>query len=75
MRIDAPANKAKYSKKKNLFLRGDFTPFMTKSFQIQDHFFPLLFPKDSEKQKSFYIGFWEVGAQRLLNGVNKGKNR
>ena len=49
-------------------------PFMSKSFQIGDHFFPLLFPKDSENFKSFDIGFWEVGAQRRLNGVNKWEN-
>ena len=36
-----PAIKAKFAKKK-LFLRGDFTPFMNKSFQIWDHFFPRL---------------------------------
>ena len=25
--------------------RGDFTPFMSKSFQIWNHFFPILFPR------------------------------
>ena len=58
---------------KNFFRRGDFTPFMSKSFQIWDHFFPLLFPKDSENLKSLDIGLWEVGAKRRLNGVNKWK--
>ena len=43
------------------------------SFQIWDHFFPLLFPKDSENLKSLDIGLWEVRAKRRLNGVNKWK--
>ena len=29
-----PASKAKLAKKKTCFLRGDFTPFMSKRFQI-----------------------------------------
>ena len=44
------------SPKKNLFLRGDFTPFISKSFHIWDYFFILLFPKDSENLKSLDIG-------------------
>ena len=38
----------------------NFTPFMSKSFQIWDHFFPLLFPKDSENLKfvDIYFGKW-----------------
>ena len=39
--------------RKKLFCRSNVTPFMSKSFQIWDHFFPSLFPKDSEYQ-SFY---------------------
>ena len=50
-----PASKAKFTKK-NFFLRGDCTPFMGKSFQIWDHLFPLLFPKDYEYLKSLDIG-------------------
>ena len=42
---------------------------MSNSFQIGDHFFSLLFPKDSENLKSLDIGLWEVGAKRRLNGV------
>ena len=56
---------------KNFFRRGDFTPFMRKSFQIGDPFFPLLFPKDSENLKSWDIGLQEVGTKRHLNGENK----
>ena len=59
---------------KNFLCRGDFTPIMSKSFQIWDHFFSLLFPKDSENLKSLDIGLREVGAKRRLNGVNKWKN-
>ena len=36
-----------------------------------DHFFPLLFPKDSESLKIFDIRLWEVGAKRQLNGTSK----
>ena len=54
---------------KTFFCRGDFTPFLSKSFQIWDQFLPLLFPKDFENLKSLDTGFWEVRAKRLLNGV------
>ena len=33
-------------------MRGDFTPFISKSFQIWDHFFPLLFPNNSKSLKN-----------------------
>ena len=36
-----------------------------------DHFFPLLFPKDSESVKIFDIQLREVGAKRPLNGTSK----
>ena len=36
-----------------------------------DHFFPLLFAKDSESLKIFDIQLWEVGTKRLLNGTSK----
>ena len=38
-----------------------------------DHFFPLLFPKDSESLKILDIGLWKVGAKRPLNGTSKVK--
>ena len=44
---------------------------MSKSIQIWDHFFSLVFPKDSENLKSLDIGLREVGATRRLNEVNK----
>ena len=47
-------NKYKLAKK-NFVLRSDFTPFMSKSFQIWDHFFALLLLKDSEYLKSLDI--------------------
>ena len=52
---------------------GNFTPFISKSFQIQDNFFTFLFSTDSENFKSFDIGLWEVGTKRHLNRVNKSK--
>ena len=38
-----------------------------------DHFFPLLFPKNSESLKLFDIRLREVGAKRPLNGTSKVK--
>ena len=46
-----------------------FYTFLSKSFQIRDHFFPLLFPRDSENLKTLDIGLREVGAKRPVNGV------
>ena len=43
--------KAKSAKKKLFFLRGNLRPLPNKNFQMLDHFFPLLFPKDSESLK------------------------
>ena len=43
------------------FCYGDCTPFMSKSCQMWDHFFPLLFPKDSKNQKFLDIRLQEVG--------------
>ena len=53
----------------NLFCPGNFTPFMREIFQIWEHFFPLLFPKDSEKLNGLDIGRQEAGAKRPVNGV------
>ena len=61
--------KKKICKKKNFFCHGNFTPFISKSCQIWDHFFPLLLPKDSKNLKRLDIGLWGVGAKRLLSGV------
>ena len=57
--------------KNYFFLRGDFTPFISKSFQIGNHFLPLLFPNDSKSLKSLNIRLREVGATRHLNGTLK----
>ena len=38
-----------------------------------DHFFLLLFPKDSESLKILDIRLREVGAKRPLNGISKVK--
>ena len=56
-------------KKKKIILGGNLTLFMSKSFQIWDHFFPLLFTKDSENLKSLDIGLWKVGVKRPVNRV------
>ena len=59
--------------KKNFFFfsRCDFRPLPNKNVQMLDHFFPLLFPKDSESQKILDIRLQEVGAKRHLNGTSK----
>ena len=57
--------------KKKLFLRGDFRPFSNENVQMLDHFFSLLFPKDSESLKILDIRLREVGAKRPLNGTSK----
>ena len=48
-----------------IFLRADFTPFIHKSFQIWEPFFPLLFPKDSKNLKSLNNKLREVGAKNV----------
>ena len=55
--------KAKSAKKKTFFLRGDFRPLRNKNFQMLDHFFPLLFPKDSESLKILDIRLREEEAK------------
>ena len=57
--------------KKNFFLRGNFRQFSNKNVYIWDHFFPLLFPKDSESLNILDIRHQEVGAKRPLNGTSK----
>ena len=56
-------------------MHGNFTPFMSKSFQIWDHLFHLIFPNNSENLKSLDIGRQAVGAKRRLNKVNKWRRR
>ena len=62
LRQNLPQNK--------LFLRSNFTPFISKSFQISDPFFLFLFPKDSKSLKTLDIQLWEVGKKRRLNGTS-----
>ena len=60
-------NQGKISKKKkNYFLRCDFRPLPNKNVQMLDHFFSLLFPKDSESLKILDIRLREVGSKRPL---------
>ena len=54
------------SAKKNFFLRRDFRPLPNKNVQMLDHFFLLIFPKDSESLKILDIQLQEVGAKRPL---------
>ena len=67
-------SRAKFAQKP-FFLRGDFSPFFSESFQIWDHFFPLLFPKDSKSLKTLDIRLLEVGTKRCLNGTSKANRR
>ena len=57
--------------KNNLSLCDNFTPFISKSFQIWDHFFALFFPNDSEFLNNLDIQLSEVGAKGRLNGTSK----
>ena len=68
-------SKAKLTQKQKKKLRGDLTPFISKSFQIWDHFFPLPFPKESESLKMLDIQLQEVGAKTHLNGTSKVNRR
>ena len=63
--------KAKSAKKQKKNLRRNFRPLPNKNVPIWDHFFPLLFPKDSECLKIFDIQIGEVGAKRRLNSTLK----
>ena len=77
MRIVAPmpqeGGPRQNQQKKNFFLRGDLRPLPNKNVQMLDHFFPFLFPKDSESLKILDIRLPEVGAKRPLNGTSKVK--
>ena len=65
--------KSEKSEEKNFLLRGNFRQFSNKNVHIWDHFFPLLFPKDSKSLKILDIRLREVGAKRPLNGTSKVK--
>ena len=54
-------------KKTNFFLRGDFRPLPNKNVQFWNHFFPELFPKDSESLKILDIRLREVGANIYIS--------
>ena len=65
-------SKVKKLEKKTFFLRGDFRQFSKKNVHIWDHFFPSLFPKNSQSLKILDIRLREVGAKRQFK---KTKNR
>ena len=50
---------------------GDFRQLLNKNVKMLDHFFPFLFPKNSESLKIFDIRLREVGAKITLNGTSK----
>ena len=54
----------------NFFCRANFTPFMSNSFQIWDHFFPFLSPKDSENPKVCTLDFRKWG-QKIVKMSDK----
>ena len=66
-------SKVKKVREKNFFLRSDFRHFSNKKFHIWDHFFLLLFPKDSKSLQILDIRLREVGAKRPLNSTSKVK--
>ena len=64
--------KKKKSIKKTFFLRrSHFTPFLSKKVHTWDHFFPLLFPKDSKYLKVWTLDLGKMGEERPFTGVNK----
>ena len=64
---------SKSAQKPTFFWAATLHPLLVKVFLIWDHFFPLLFPKDSKNLKILDIGLREVGTKRRLNRVNKQK--
>ena len=69
--LNGTSKTVKKVREKNYFLRGDFRQFSNKNVHIWDHFFSLLFPKDSESLTILDIQLREVGAKRRLNGTSK----
>ena len=51
---------------KNFISRCGFRQLLNKNFQIWDHLFPLLFPKDSQSLKILDIWLREVGQKDVL---------
>ena len=69
------SKKSEWSGEKKTFLWRNFWQFSNKNVHIWDHFFLLLFPKDSESVKILDIQLREVGAKRPLNGTSKVNRR
>ena len=55
-------------------LCGDFTPFIILFFKFWDHFFSLLFPKESESLKILDIQHWEVGGKKTFKHYLKSEH-
>ena len=58
-------SKAKFAQKQIFLLRGNFTPYIG-SFPIWDHFFPLLFPKNSKSLKDLDTWLQEGGGKKMF---------
>ena len=60
---------------KIFFRRSDFPSFMSKSFQILDHVFPLLFPKDSVSLIFFKHWTFASGDKNTVKKSEKHQNQ
>ena len=66
----------KSEEEKTFFYAAILDHFPKKNVQFWDHFFPELFPKDSESLKILDIRLWEVGANIYISAyMRKGTNR
>ena len=64
----------KWRRKKSIkpfFCRGNFAPFMNKSFQIWGHFFVLLFPNTFKNLKSLDMWLQEGGGKKTVKWSEK----
>ena len=64
--VYSSTDKTNQGNKNCFFLRGDLTPFMSKKFQICDHFFFILSFKDSENKKKSGHYTLGSGGKRML---------
>ena len=69
--LDRCGEKQQYQKillnlPKYFFLRINYTPFMSQSFQIWDHFFSLLFPQGLQKSEKFWHWTSKSGGKKTF---------
>ena len=55
-------------------MRGNLPRFMSKSFQIWDHFFPLIFHKDSKNLESLDFRKWGQKTFKQSEQIKKSVN-